>query len=208
MAHFGLGRAVDDYAKMVVPDIYVIYAKDKTPVAYWVTDEWSWTGKTLRFDSSGFICMSTSIVIFCVPWDITIIRNPNQLFERRFPFLYPIIPMINGEHLLTDLIVHFSTLLHHLGLLFDTCIYIAGVWISFHRRGNQKISLLGPWLRCCSAHGTILLCSCLCLRFLWSLPSTVAFLGGLACETEPISCQAIIRPALEESWRKWSYLLV
>ena len=67
MAHFGLGRAVDDYAKMVVPDIYVIYAKDKTPVAYWVTDEWSWTGKTLRFDSSGFICMSTSIVIFCVP---------------------------------------------------------------------------------------------------------------------------------------------
>uniref|UniRef100_A0A7S2AMA3 Uncharacterized protein n=1 Tax=Octactis speculum TaxID=3111310 RepID=A0A7S2AMA3_9STRA len=53
MAHFGLGRAVNDYTKMVVTNIHVIYAKDKTSVGYWVTDLYSWTGKTLRFDNSG-----------------------------------------------------------------------------------------------------------------------------------------------------------
>ena len=63
MAHFGLGRAVDDYSKMVRADIHMIYAKDGTAVGYWVTDNHSATGKTLRFDSSGIICKSTSIVI-------------------------------------------------------------------------------------------------------------------------------------------------
>ena len=64
MAHFGLGRAIDDFSKMVTSDIHMINAKDETAVGYWVTDNHSATGKTLRFDGSGIICMSTSIVIF------------------------------------------------------------------------------------------------------------------------------------------------